>query len=408
MNTKKIFILTQTFPHDDKETPFLLNELIHISKKFSEVIILPFHSKDKSSFPLPPNITVVDIFEDHTYKKDLKTLFYCMLYMPLVLPEVLLNFSVLSERKLLGHYWSLYMQTVSKFLHLKKKSARLIDRDDLVYSFWFNEWVTLFSLYKKTNKNIVIISRAHGFDLYENRHLFTFIPFRKFSLKYVNKLITISKNGHSYLTGKYPELKDKFHLSYLGSKNHNLAQPLKNSGELRIISCSNVVPLKRIHLIAEAVAQLKIPVKWVHIGSGPELSFIEDRCKELGIGDKVTLKGHMANDEIINFYAANYFDVFINVSETEGLPVSLMEAASFGIPLIATDVGGNSEIVTAQTCILINKDFIVQELADILTSFNQDKKFSAEFRKGIREFWEKNFNSDVNSVNFVQQILLSD
>ena len=57
------------------------------------------------------------------------------------------------------------------------------------------------------------------------------------------------------------------------------------------------------------------------------------------------LFGHLDNNEIFNMYKNNSYDYFITLSESEGLPVSIMEAISCGIPVIATAVGGITEIV---------------------------------------------------------------
>ncbi|MGZ3867343.1 MAG: hypothetical protein ACXVC2_12575 [Bacteroidia bacterium] len=209
METKKIFILTQSFPYGDKETPFIYNELKRISENFSEVVILPFSTKGKNDLPLPPNVTIEKVFEDYNYKISIKTVGYCFLKLPIALPDLISNLGVLLKKGNLKNYLSLYLQTADKFIHFKKKADLLINENSLVYSFWFNEWVTLFAIYR--NRNINLISRAHGFDLYENRHTFTFIPFRKYSIKHLNKLVAISENGFLYLNERYYQMKNKFH-----------------------------------------------------------------------------------------------------------------------------------------------------------------------------------------------------
>lgn len=55
-------------------------------------------------------------------------------------------------------------------------------------------------------------------------------------------------------------------------------------------------------------------------------------------------------------YSEHPVDVFINLSTNEGVPVSIMEAISFDIPIVATDVGGTSEIVTDETGILVSSN----------------------------------------------------
>ena len=61
--------------------------------------------------------------------------------------------------------------------------------------------------------------------------------------------------------------------------------------------------------------------------------------------------------------------MFINVSSTEGIPVSIMEAMSFGIPVIATAVGGTPEIVNNENGYLLSKDPSAKELAEVIQNF---------------------------------------
>ncbi len=78
-----------------------------------------------------------------------------------------------------------------------------------------------------------------------------------------------------------------------------------------------------------------------------------------------------------------------------------MEAISFGIPIIATNVGGTAEIVTPETGILIDKDFDVKQLASILDEFKKTPYYSGERRKNIKNFWNQHFNSSINTENFL-------
>lgn len=50
----------------------------------------------------------------------------------------------------------------------------------------------------------------------------------------------------------------------------------------------------------------------------------------------------LGNQLVYDFYRNNDVDVFVNLSESEGIPVSIIETISFGVPVVATDVGGNS------------------------------------------------------------------
>ena len=69
-------------------------------------------------------------------------------------------------------------------------------------------------------------------------------------------------------------------------------------------------------------------------------------------------------------------DIFINVSSSEGLPVAIMEAISFDIPIIATNVGGTSEIVTPETGILIAPDSAPELIAARIRELYKVKELS--------------------------------
>lgn len=77
------------------------------------------------------------------------------------------------------------------------------------------------------------------------------------------------------------------------------------------------------------------------IGGGPELSAIEAHASRLGLGSALTLAGERG--DLAGLYAA--FDVFALASRSEGISLTLLEASSSGLPVVATRVGGNPEIV---------------------------------------------------------------
>ena len=103
-------------------------------------------------------------------------------------------------------------------------------------------------------------------------------------------------------------------------------------------------------------------------------------------------------------YKENSYHIFVNVSESEGIPVSIMEASSFGIPVIATNVGGVGEIVeNGYNGLLLNKDFLNRDLSVCLKSIAcmVDNDYQT-LRKHAREMWEERYNSSVNYSKFVR------
>ena len=83
-----------------------------------------------------------------------------------------------------------------------------------------------------------------------------------------------------------------------------------------------------------------------------------------------------------------------------------MEAISFGIPVLATDVGGTSEIVF--DCFngkLLPKDFTVKEFVDsVLFFYNMNESDYMEYRKNARSFWQDNFDAEKNYTEFSKML----
>ena len=98
---------------------------------------------------------------------------------------------------------------------------------------------------------------------------------------------------------------------------------------------------------------------------------------------------------------------FVNVSESEGIPVSIMEAASFGIPIIATDVGGTSEIVDNSNGFLIeNNKLIFEDVAFYLESaLSLGESEYMSRRVNSRKKWLELYNSSNNFEYWYRELI---
>jgi glycosyltransferase involved in cell wall biosynthesis len=113
--------------------------------------------------------------------------------------------------------------------------------------------------------------------------------------------------------------------------------------------------------------------------------------------------GHVPNSELRDLLTKEYFDLFINLSETEGIPVTIMEAQSAGIPVLATNVGGTSEIVNTQNGFLVEKDFTSESTLTIISNFlSSDETEKQQKRNASFENWRQNYNATSNYSQFVE------
>ncbi len=125
---------------------------------------------------------------------------------------------------------------------------------------------------------------------------------------------------------------------------------------------------------------------------------------------KYKFHGTLSKSEIYDFIDKNNAHVLVNTSWSEGLPVSIMEAMSFGIPVIATNVGGNREIVEhKKNGILLSDNPSAEEVANALRKIYQLPETSYhELCSNAYQTWNEKFNNIKNNVSFINEILLLD
>lgn len=103
-------------------------------------------------------------------------------------------------------------------------------------------------------------------------------------------------------------------------------------------------PVKRLDVLLQVHTRvvLKLPgTRTVIIGDGPERARLESLAEGLGIAGSVTFAGYRADVRAL----MSAFDVYLNSSAYEGVSLTILEAMAAGLPVVATPVGGNPEVV---------------------------------------------------------------
>lgn len=138
---------------------------------------------------------------------------------------------------------------------------------------------------------------------------------------------------------------------------------------IRLIMVARFEKPKNQMLLLECLAQTRSR-SWLLelVGDGPEMQSVKSWCSELGLDDRVTFSG--ARNDVAARLATS--DVFVLISNWEGLPLTILEAMRGGIPVLASAVGGVPEAVLhMNTGLLVdnsNKEEIVQSLDLIISS----------------------------------------
>ncbi len=406
--TKILFFFTSEYPYGKKEA-FIENEALFLAKYFDKVVVIT-NTKKRKHRPIPKNFFVEyldyelpskflyinSLFKKHFWKElySIKSR-YSLKITPIIIKTMLASLSKrYSFQKKIESIYDKYIEPNSKVWF---------------YSYWAND-ISLSISFFATKKNIPAITRAHGWDVYFEVNYAQYLPFRELLFSNLSKIFFISNVGKSYYEKLLPKYKNKYEVSYLGVFHFGKSSPKNFSDYFIIVSCSNIIPIKRIELIIESLSIIdKFKIKWIHFGDGPLMKSIQQEAYiRLNNKDNITFRftGEIPNKKIIEFYKDNHVDLFINTSLSEGIPVSIMEAMSFGIPVIATDVGGTHEIVNQENGYLLPSDPSPQIIAQTIKNYfllpPEEKQLK---QKMAYETWNNKFNAEKNYKDFIERLL---
>lgn len=405
-----LYLFTLDYPFGNQET-FIENEIQVLAERFESVKLIPLLYIGDLAIQraVPDNVEIVQdflgLFEKFTDNPPRKSQH--------IWDQLKMAWW---ERKKQGRPWSDVRYSLSQFRYHLEIADILnlwLDRQGIAaknahfYTYWFSDWATILSILKSRKEIPDFTSRAHGYDLYPERNTRGYIPHRWFQLKQAKQVFPVSKFGTQFLQQAFPEFQQKVKTGYLGVNDHGLGKLPQNKETLSIISVANLVPVKRIHLIAGMLKHVSMPIRWTHFGDGPEVARIKEALpKDLGQVE-VCWKGRRPNHEVLSFLKSEPLHMFLNVSESEGLPVSLMEAISFGVPVLATNVGGVAEIVNSQTGKLLSADIDEKSLAEEVEAFSHSWNWSNTTQASVRSFWQTHFNASLNYHHFCDLLITS-
>ena len=247
------------------------------------------------------------------------------------------------------------------YRRLKKKTGLNKNTNALFYFYWFDYKCFGLAMHKHKFPHINIIARTHGYDLYDHRELYGRQFFKPQTDAKLEKLIFAAQFAKDYYLEKYEKQdSEKYPLHRLGVADKNMSLESRKDAykeEFLLLSCSNAIPLKRVDLIIDGLSVIADKkIKWVHIGGGNELDRLRNAAqKKLKGKDNIHYEftDVLSNDKVIDFYKDHYVGCFITTTSTEGgSPVSVQEALSFGVPVIATSVGELPRMVSGNGVLL--------------------------------------------------------
>lgn len=251
-------------------------------------------------------------------------------------------------------------------------------------------------------KGTKVLYTAHGFHFFKGAsavNWLVYYPVEKWLSRYTDVLITINKEDYAraqtfkagkvcYVPGVGIDLK-RFSVGHV-NRNEKLSEIGVDSKDFVLLSVGELIPRKNHEVVLRAIARLKQSkhyerLSYVICGRGtyePELKRLAD---ELGIAEHVHFLGYRSDIAEI----CNCCDLFVFMSHQEGLPVALMEAMACGIPVLCSNIRGNTDLIENNVSGLIadnTPEGVEKAIMYMLENDKLREQMAEEAMKHIKKF----------------------
>lgn len=239
---------------------------------------------------------------------------------------------------------------------------------------------------------IPTIFTAHGWSYTEGvsaKKRWIYILIEKVIGRFSDGVIAVSEYDRQ-LAIKHKVLPEKkLEAIHNGVHDIEIIKRVGNSDEqFNIIMVARFAPPKRQLQLLKVLNHMQ-HLSWEisFAGDGPELQAAKDYVESVGLGKRVSFLG---NREDVTDLLQNS-DLFVLLSDWEGLPLSILEAMRCGLPIIASDVGGvNEAVIHSENGYLIPKSDD-NELLKKLTHILMDRSLCLDMGRKSRRLYEENF-----------------
>lgn len=249
-----------------------------------------------------------------------------------------------------------------------------------------------------------VIYTAHGFHFYTGAPLINwlvFYPVEKLLSYFTDVLITINKEDYKRAKRKLHAVRiiyipgigidiEKFKQTGSGRIQKRKELGLKDNS-VALISAGELNKNKNHDLVLQALSELKnrgkdiSNIRYYICGQGELNEYLSSQIRKLGLSEQVFLLGY--RKDISELLGA--CDIYLQVSQREGLPVSLMEGMAAGLPSIVTKIRGNSDLVrNGREGFLVgnDKDAVAESIADLAENKDKRRAYGRNAGCRIRKF----------------------
>jgi glycosyltransferase involved in cell wall biosynthesis len=396
MSKKKILVLTSTFPRwkNDTNPSFVFDLSRRLVKSFEITVLAPHYARSKTL----ESMNGLKVYRFRYFISPLEKLAGSGGILP-TLKQNRLNYFLVP--------FFFIGETIGAIRIILK------DHPDIIHAHWIIPQ-GLIALFMKKLFNIPYVVTSHGGDIFALQG--KLLNSIKLSILNNAKTITVVsfaiKNNVINLNHK---LESKIKVIPMGVDS-KLFNPNKYSKSLKnkynpngpiLLFVGRLAEKKGVEYLIKAmplIIKKDLKVKLLIVGSGTLENKLKELANRLNLNKNIIFIGPLPNSELPKYYATA--DIFIGPSikikngDTEGLPVTFLEASASGCVPIGTNAGGIAEIIKHGESGIILKQKNHLQIAVSVTKLLEDNKLRLNFSKNARIFVKDNFDWSIISKKY--------
>ena len=281
---------------------------------------------------------------------------------------------------------------------------------EFIYSHWLSAPTQL----------ALLLNMLSGIPYGATGHRWDIVDANNFDKKFekVKFIRLISRKSISLLPQAVQErYKEKFYIVHMGiniQSNYILSnKKVKDSEGVSILCIANLTAVKGHKYLIEAIKNLKekgINISLDLIGEGELKQDIKKQISDLGLNSNINLLGTYPHTDVLKILQSGKYSLYCQPSvdlgngSHEGIPVSLMEAMSNGLPCISTITGSISELILNGETGLLVEDKNSKVLADAIEKLCKDNELRSNIAKAAYDSIFQNFNESINNKKIYELI----
>ena len=398
---KKIVYVTSRFPFGKSEV-WAANEINSLLELGNEVIIIPRTGKgkiiNKDSIKFTSNLIDLPFLNWDIFI----FLIRIILFNPVQFLKFLIEI-IKQSNTIIDFVKGLIILPKSLFLTKIFKHIAI----DHIHAFSATS-TALMAFILSSNLKVPWSYTLHSSSILNSNYKKSFLFYSRSASK-CRTISQITANDLSNFIG--PSLSKKVAMVHLGVN----IKDLKNKKSITNNSFTIVTPAElkehKGHVYAIEAAKKLIDLgitnfKWFFYGSGPLLNKLQQDVKELSLTNHCYFHGLIDHQQLLNKYENNKVDIVVSSSISvldifEGIPVSLMEAMSYEIPVIATDCGGTKELVDGESGILVNQNNS-EQLTNAIFKLINNPEYRRKIGKNGRNKIKQDFDTLKNANDLIK------